>query len=388
MCPVYKFTRDEDASPKAKANVLRGLISGALPDRVLYERAFQRVMNRCIHCGSCFRECPSAVNIPKLAAEARARYVRRFGTPLQHRLLTAVELAGRASRHLPRALMQLTKTHVGRKAAERFAGISAWRNMPDFAARSLFDRVPGESPGGPIRVLYFAGCYAAYIRPEIGEAAVKVLTAMGMTVHLPAQHCCGLPMLAKGMTGPAAAKIRNNLGQWGRWVDAADFIAVTCSSCGLSLMREWLDLIDSSAVRAVRKKTIHITRLIDHYRERLHLNPLPGKAAYHLPCHLKVQPQPESSLDLLSRIPGLDAVNLNGHCCGMAGTWGMDAENVDLSRRIASEMITRLDRSSGAIGVTDCPTCRMQMEEMSGKPVRHPVEIVAAALSGSQSISW
>ena len=381
MCPVYKFTRDEDASPRAKANILRGLISGALPDRSLYERAFQEVMERCVYCGSCFRECPSGVNIPKLAAEARAQYVRRFGTPVQHRLLTAVELAGRTTRKLPRVLKNFMKTGVARTAAERFAGISARRDVPDFPAQSLYDRVPGESGGGRVRVLYFAGCYASYIRPEIGEAAVKVLTAMGMTVHLPRQHCCGLPMLAKGMTDAASGKIRENLGRWGRLVGLADYVVVTCSSCGLSLMQEWGDLLDTPEIRAVREKTIHISRLIDRYRGRLRLKAFPGKAAYHNPCHLKVQPSPESSLGLLSRIPGLETVDLNSHCCGMAGTWGMCAGNVDLSRRIASEMITRLDRSGAAFGVTDCPTCRMQMEEMSEKPIRHPVEIVAAALS-------
>ena len=82
MCPVYKFTRDESAAPKAKANVLRALISGAVASRTLYEREFQNVMAQCVNCGSCYAECPSNVNIPKLAMEAKARYVKRFGTSL------------------------------------------------------------------------------------------------------------------------------------------------------------------------------------------------------------------------------------------------------------------------------------------------------------------
>ncbi len=380
MCPVYKFTRDEDASPRAKANVLRGLIGGALPDRSLYERAFQQVMERCVHCGSCFHECPSAVNIPKLAVEARAQYVIRYGAPLENRLLTAVELMGRTTRKLPRVLKNLMKSNVARTAAERFAGISARRDLPDFPTRSLYDRMPAASNDGRMRVLYFAGCYASYIRPEIGEAAATVLKAMGMTVVLPGQHCCGLPMLAKGMTRRASGKIRANLALWGGLIYSVDAIVVTCSSCGLSLMREWGDLIDSAAVRAVREKTIHISRLIGRFRGRLDLGPLDGKAAYHNPCHLKVQPSPESSLALLAGIPGLETVDLDGHCCGMAGTWGMCAGNAGLSRRIGRELSARLDQSGAAFGVTDCPTCRMQMEEMSAVPIRHPVEVVAAAL--------
>ena len=79
MCPVYKFTRAETASPKAKANVLRALISGQIDGSTLFASRLQDVMLRCVSCGSCFRECPSNVNIPKMALEARARYIRQFG---------------------------------------------------------------------------------------------------------------------------------------------------------------------------------------------------------------------------------------------------------------------------------------------------------------------
>jgi Fe-S oxidoreductase len=381
MCPVYKFTRDEDAAPKAKANLLRALISGALPEKALYRRAFQQVMAQCVHCGSCVHECPSGVNIPKLAVEARAQYVQRFGVSLDHRLLTAVELAGRTTRKLPESLKRLAETRPARRAAERFAGVSARRRRPCFPARSLFERVPAASSGGRPRVLYFAGCYASYIRPEIGEAAVRVLTAMGMTVFVPHQHCCGLPMLAKGMTRQAAAKIQKNLARWGRLASEVDAVVVTCSSCGLSLMREWGDLAGAAGVGAIQAKTMHISRLIGDLRERLPLGPMPVRAAYHMPCHLKVQPSPESSLSLLGQIPGLAVVDLKGHCCGMAGTWGMCAANDDLSRKIGAEMIARIDRSGAAVGVTDCPTCRMQMEEMGDLPVRHPIELAAAAIA-------
>jgi Fe-S oxidoreductase len=146
-------------------------------------------------------------------------------------------------------------------------------------------------------------------------------------------------------------------------------------------MGEWGDLPDGPGVHTVRAKTIHISRLIEKWRGRLRLRPVAGRAAYHMPCHLRAQPSPESSIALLSRIPGMETVDLKGHCCGMAGTWGMCAANDGLSRKIGAEMIARLDRSHAAVGVTDCPTCRMQMEEMGGKPVRHPIEIVAAALS-------
>ena len=76
MCPIYKFTRDEAAAPKAKANILRGLISGVIEDRALYEKAFQHVVEQCVNCGSCLAECPSNVNIPKMAGRRQTGHLK------------------------------------------------------------------------------------------------------------------------------------------------------------------------------------------------------------------------------------------------------------------------------------------------------------------------
>lgn len=380
MCPVYKFTRDETAAPRAKANLLRGLVSGAVSDRALYEKAFQEVMEKCVNCGSCYKECPSNVNIPKLAIEAKAQYVKRFGSSLESRLLTAAEFAGRNARKFSGMVKPLINLKTARKVAELFTGISARREIVTFPARSLFERVRQEEGDGPVRVLYFAGCYASYIRPEIGEAAVKVLKNMGMTVFIPEQHCCGLPMLSKGMVTEAAAKVRQNLRQWRVLLNKADYVAVTCSSCGLSLMEEWSCLSDNGDIRMVREKLVHISHLIDRCMGRLRLKPYPEKVAYHAPCHLRVQPFAGSSVNLLSKIPGLETEDLKSHCCGMAGAWGMSASHFDLSRRIGSDMIAKLNRSEASAGVTDCPTCRIQMEQFGDKPVFHPVEIMAERL--------
>ena len=380
MCPIYKFTRNEAATPKAKANVLRALISGAVDEKRLYDATFQHVIAQCVNCGSCLTECPSNVNIPKMALEARARYVRRFGPSLESRLTANVELAGRVLRKFTPVLKPMAAMGAARKVAERFTGLSARRPPVLPAARSLFERVRARQGRGSFEVLYFAGCYAGYIRPEIGEAAVGVLTHLGMTVHVPKQHCCGLPMISKGMADDAARKVGANLNRWGRLLDRVEHIVVTCSSCGLSLMQEWAYLAGRRDAAAVAGKTIHISRLMVRRADRLALARHPLAAAYHMPCHLKIQPDPESSLTLLAGVPGLSLAKLDSHCCGMAGSWGLAAANVDLSTTIGSDLMARLRDSGAAVGITDCPTCRIQMEQMGDLPIRHPVEIVAERL--------
>lgn len=380
MCPVYKFTRDENAAPKAKANILRGLLSDAIPEKEMYQALLRNIMEQCVNCGSCYKECPSSVNIPKLAMEAKAQYIRKFGIPLQKALLSDAEMIAKYSRGFSETLYPLLNLNFPRRMAETLTGISAQRKLLTFPARSLFARVRPSEGKGNIRVLYFSGCYAGYIRPEIGEAAVNVLKKAGMQVQIPRQHCCGLPMISKGLHRRAGEKVKGNLKNWGELLRRADYLCVSCSSCGLSLMQEWSYLEDNSDIRMVREKLIHISELVNRYPARLRLHPKPGHAVYHNPCHLKIQPFADSSLKMLSAIPGLEIEDLKSHCCGMAGSWGMLARNFELSRKIGSDMISKINDSPASAGLTDCPTCRMQMETFSTKTVKHPIEIVADCL--------
>jgi Fe-S oxidoreductase len=380
MCPIYKFTRDEAAAPKAKANILRGLISGAINDRELYATAFQHVIEQCVNCGSCFAECPSNVNIPKMAIEARAQYVRRFGPSLENRLVVNAELAGRTTRKFSAALKRLMDLKPVKHLGQYVTGISARRDFPAFETKSLFERIEKREGRGSPRVLYYAGCYTSYLKPQIGQAAVAVLKSMGMTVVTPPQHCCGLPMLSKGMIKAAAAKIRQNQDKWQELVETVDHIVVTCSSCGFALMEDWQSLLENEFTAGVKGKTIHISTLLNNYFDRLEFATCDLAVAYHAPCHLKIQEDPNSSIQLLSRIPGVALQDLKSHCCGMIGSWGLTADHYDLSKQIGSEMIARLNGAPGSLGVTDCPTCRMQMDQFSDKEIKHPVEIIAMCL--------
>jgi Fe-S oxidoreductase len=315
-----------------------------------------------------------------MALEARAHHGEKFGTSLEDQLLGNLERAGKAWKYLPGPLSAMLDLGAAREAMELVTGISARRKPPAFARHSLFAQVRSQEGHGEPTVLYFAGCYASYLRPEIGLAALKILKAMGMTALVPPQHCCGLPMLSKGMVREARDRLEKNLRRWSLLLRRADYITVTCSSCGLSLMEEWSYLSDRDEVTAMRGKVLHISDLINRHFDRLQVRESSLRLSYHNPCHLRVQSRPESSLRLLSRLPGVTVEDLEAHCCGMAGSWGMAAHNYDLSRAIGSDLIGKLDSSSSTFGVTDCPTCRMQMEELSQKPIRHPVEILAERL--------
>ena len=371
MCPVFKVTREEASLPKAKANALRALISGRISEKSAFEARFQLIMKRCIQCGSCLKECPSNVNIPKMVLEARSRYEKLFGAPLVENILANMETAGRGLR----ALIDIVPP-----AAKRLAGVLSPVNPDRFASVTGTPQsrcLPLTAFRGYEKVIFFTGCYASDIRPEIRDAAIKVLAAMGVSVQIPVQHCCGLPFLSKGMTDKARVKIQENIQKWGNLAAGADAVIVTCSSCGLALMQEWGYVEDSRLIRSIATKTRHISAFVMERLNRLPFVAEPENIAYHYPCHLKVQPEPESSAVFLNHLTDGRVEALKTNCCGMAGSFGMIPENMKLSKEIGKDLIHRVAASSAGIVATDCPTCRLRLEQYSGKPIVHPIEIAA-----------
>ena len=230
-------------------------------------------------------------------------------------------------------------------------------------------------------MLYFSGCYAGYIRPAIGTALVQTLTRLGMTIHTPLQHCCGLPLLTKGRVDAAREKVRRNLARWQHLVDRVDHIVVTCSSCGLALMDEWSYLMDGPRIRRVADKVIHASRLIRRYLNAERAAAWQGTLAYHQPCHLKVQTDPQSTLAMLGDLPGINLkapgqpLLRHGRHLGP----GLPKRRPEPHHWRAFNGIARCRRRRcGA--ATDCPTCEMQMSQLGSRPVLHPVEIVARCL--------
>jgi Fe-S oxidoreductase len=206
-----------------------------------------------------------------------------------------------------------------------------------------------------------------------------------MEVIFPDQHCCGLPFLSRGMVKTARSKIRQNRKKWTSLIPEIDWIVVSCSSCGFSLTHEWAKIMGSEKMEKISRKTVHISRLIDTGDRRLDFLPSTQSLAYHMPCHLKIQAEPESSFRMLTDLPGANVALVDSHCCGMAGSWGMAAENWELSTTIGADLAEKLSRGTCDVAVTDCPTCAIQIEDIGDFCVKHPVEIVADAMGGDLS---
>ncbi len=395
MCPVYKALRIEDAAPRAKANVLREIAAGRLDPQAAATR-LDEVAETCILCGSCKLECPSAVDIPKLVLEEKARLAADQGPRLWRRIFARLDaLSGLAAPFAP--LVNLAnRLAPARWLLEKLAHVDRRRPLPKITRRTLHKRLRGRQPTGGRRVVYFPDVFAEYNDPTIGEALVALLERAGLAVEVPKLKACGILSMCYGNTNGARRAIEHNLAQLRPFAREGLDILVTEPTALLCLRSEYADFVGDAAREVGERCHDAIEYLAALHREgRLDVEfaELPLTVAHHAPCHARLLGLGAAELELLAAVPGLKVVPIEEGCCGIAGSAGMRRSKYDLSMQIGARLFDRIrngvaqppsavnQQFDGA--VTPCSTCRMQIEHGSGRPAYHPLHLLAASAFGT-----
>ncbi|OGP62691.1 MAG: hypothetical protein A2169_00760 [Deltaproteobacteria bacterium RBG_13_47_9] len=234
------------------------------------------------------------------------------------------------------------------------------------------------------KVAYYAGCFANYYYPEVGEALVKVLRKNGIKVIVPDQVCCGLPMMAKGNIKGAYESLEHNARVLSQAVSDGYVIITTCSSCSLFLKRDYpLWLAGNKRAKQVSLNTYHFSQylLLLHDRSWLDTDfrPIPQTVFYHTPCHLRAQEIDSPTVKLLRLIPAIIIKHVSTECCGMGGAYGYEKANYELSKDIADKLYREIKENPTDRIVTDCGGCKLQIEAGTGHKVDHPIILVKEA---------
>ena len=398
MCPVYHATGLEEATPRAKANLVRLLDD---PTALSSDEA-KAVADRCVNCRMCRDECPARVDVPKLMIEAKAQHHAEHGLDRADWVLARAEaFAALGSNFAPLVNGAMSRRTV-RWLVEKLFGVSRRRRLPAFALRNFLRRArgagltkrgtPGSDPSCRIpnsesripRVAYFVDVFAKYNDPLIGEATVAVLRHNGIEVYVPPRQVgCGMAPLAQGDIETARELAARNVRAF---VDLVrDGYRIVCSepTAALMLTQDYPDILPDPDTALVAANATELTTFLWELHAAGRLNttfrPLDLTLGHHVPCHLKALHGPASGPGLLSLIPGLKVNTIDVSCSGMAGTWGLKAANYDLSLTAGRRMLDELNRPAVLFGSTECSTCRMQMQEGSGKRTLHPVQYLAHA---------
>ncbi len=387
-CPVAVATRDEAATARAKANLLRAVISGRLEPGVVATPEFKSVMDLCVNCQLCHSECPTAIDIPGMAVMAKDIYIRSRGKNTTERVLTNpgpmlrfgtmfAPLANAALRFAP-----------ARRLMAAMTGIAAERDMAPFDSAPLRPRVPSVDPEGR-RVAYFHGCFGGYQDVEgEGRAAIDLLEALGCAVAIPPQECCGIAAITYGHLDDVRSSAERNVAALLELTRRGYEVVYSAPSCGLALVEDYPRLLGTpqSEVLARHIRDIHeyVLDILETDREqRARLKPVPIRLTYHNPCHMQARGLGDAVVRLLSLVPGVEVVPIvQDHCCGIAGTFGMKEKNFSLSMHMGRPLFESIEATGVGVVATGCGTCKIQIEQGSRLPVVHPIRIVRDSLLG------
>jgi FAD/FMN-containing dehydrogenase/Fe-S oxidoreductase len=389
MCPIFRARHTESATPRAKANLMRYLLQAGEQVPLLSADEVRDVADLCVNCKMCASECPAHVNVPKLMLEAKAANVAKHGLDRASWVLARTETLARLGSTFAFLTNAALASRSCRWLLEKLCGLSRQRRLPRFAWHSFMRRArrrgwsrPPRS--GRRRVAYFVDVFATYNDPSIAEAVVAVLHHNGVEVYVPrGQRGCGMAPLAYGDVESAREAVLHNLRVLAE--PAHEGYTIICSEPTAALMfrHDALDLLDDPDARLVAERTVELTSYLWNLQSAGQLRDdfcrLDWAIGHHVPCHLKALGGPPMGPSLLALIPGLRVHTIDVNCSGMAGTFGLQAKNYQLSLDAGRPMLEKLSRPSVSFGSTECSTCRMQMEEGAGKRTLHPVQYLALA---------
>lgn len=389
MCPFVENDGDEELSPRAKADLVRRSLCASDGSELLTSDSALRVINSCFNCKQCQLDCPSEVDIPHLVLEARAQHVQAHGLTKTTWLLSRVHTYARMASRFSFLTNRLLRNSLFRRLLKRFVGIASERRLPRFARTPFLNslRVQRDdnsgSPGSPRpTVVYFVDYFANHHDPELAEAFVRVLEHNGFRVYIPkSQTVSGMTMISVGDIAAARIVAEQNIRELAEPAREGYPIVCTEPSAALCLTQEYPMLLSNNDAEVIAQQTMDAgSFLMDlHRRGKLKrdFTPLKLNVAWHTPCHTRAMRRNQSLCDILRLIPGLTVQMIEKGCTGMAGTFGLAEENFQQSLKIGAGLIQEMSTLSVNAGVTDCSSCRMQMEQASRIPTIHPIKLLA-----------
>jgi anaerobic glycerol-3-phosphate dehydrogenase C subunit len=399
-CPTALVTFDERATPRAKGNLLRGIIGGSLSVDFLKAQEFKDVLDYCFNCKLCLTECPTQIDIPGMVIEAKTIFFERAVKSRQDKFIDRLPAFSAAASVSPAISNLASGLRFLRKPMERFFGIDSRRRMPLFH-KPLYKRfgINRKLENPQRKVIYFPGCFANFndVSGE-GLATIEVLRRNHIDVRvLDSLRCCGIARITTGSEKDVIPDASWNVDRLETHVDQGFDIVFSAPSCALAIKQDYQRLLGTEAAAKVAAHSFELSdylwRLQNEGRLNTDFGPVNKRVTYHNPCHsipLGVKRQP---IELMKLIPNLEVIELDEDtCCGMAGTFGFKKQFYDLSMRAGSNLFEQIHGAKVDTVVTTCGTCNIQITQGANAKAEHLAKILLEGYrqydgTGRQSIS-
>mgnify|MGYP001054816363 FL=1 len=369
-CPVFGAEKHEGRVARGKVALAGALLDGeiGLEEKLLFD------MSQCLLCGSCCAQCPNKVPTEEIVAAARRDIAEKKGLSFFGKGLTTVlknpplmNTLAKTGGTLSKLLFKKLPEDSGLRLRFPAPFISSDRTLPPVSAKPFREQHPEiiEGKPGQPTIAFFTGCGINYMYPNFGEAFLKALKFLGVTIIIPAdQGCCGLPAVSAGAGDVVEELAARNLKALNS--RPVDCIVTACASCNAGLGKVYADLEGEFTELSAKIKDIFVFLVEQGLPEKLAELPASEqkiRVTYHDPCHLRTQGITKEPRAILRALPQVDFVEMEdaGTCCGLGGTYSV--YHYETSKKIGAKKAGHVESSAAEMVATDCPGCIMQLQD-------------------------
>jgi Fe-S oxidoreductase len=231
-------------------------------------------------------------------------------------------------------------------------------------------------------VVLFPDTFNDFLHPEVLLATAEVLESAGRRVEVPDGFvCCGRPLFDYGMLDTAERFLRRVLDRLRPWIREGVHLVGAEPSCVAVFRDELPNLFPHD--EDAKRLSLQALTLAEYLKQETPDWRPPsraGRALLHVHCHQAAVMGFDAELELLQAM-GLDAEKLDSGCCGLAGSFGFEAEKYELSKAVYEHRLADMvrDAAPDTLLVADGFSCKTQIGQLGCRRARHLAEVIREA---------
>jgi len=397
MCPSYMATRDEMATTRARANVLRELLSRKDLKKPFDQADIYKVLDLCLSCKACKSECPSSVDMAKIKAEFMQHWYEHHRVPIRTQLIANISGIYRLGMIFPALFNWFTRTKLTSYLLKRMLGFATERSIPTLGKKTLrswagrhLESLNAALPADAPEVVLFVDEFSNYNDTDLGITSISLLNRLGIRIIIVKHPVSGRTYISKGLLVRAQKIARKNVELLSTLVSPERPLVGIEPSAILGFRDEFPDLVGkemSGRAKALAEHCMTIEEYLDRaFEQQLFDSSLFTNEKVRIKLHGHCQQKAIASTAPTRRVLSIP-VNYNveeipSGCCGMAGSFGYEKEHYELSMKVGELVLFPAVREADkeAILVAPGTSCRQQIGDGTDRKAMHPVEVLYGAL--------
>ncbi len=387
MCPSYRVTKEEKDLVRGRANTLRLALSNQLPEGSFASKEMYETMELCVSCKACQRECPMSVDMAKMKSEFLSHYYKKFSMRIKDRITSDMPRLIWLLKIIAPIFNKIKNLPLISNIIEKF-GFAVERQMPEVQNQSILKEIYNGQSYSEKKVILFADTFNINFENQNLIYSIKVLNKFGYQVIIPSfgndklnrALCCGRTYISYGQLDKASEE----LNRFNDYIIDNNYFNLPVvgiePSCLLTFSDEYQKLKNIKNKDKIKNQFYLLEEFIlEEIKNdnKIKMNKFNQNVLIHGHCHQKSQDRMKGLKNLLSEL-NIRNEMIDSSCCGMAGSFGYDSKNYEVSKKMANlSLIPAINNSDEKdFIIANGTSCRHQISDLSKKKGKHVSELL------------